>query len=209
MTAARMVRRSLAVAAVVSLCAPAVRTMAAGQDETVQKLMERGALNEAVQRAGRERGNPESTYLAAQALIKLNNDGGAGEQYSQLREMGDADWKAIGDSGAALLNGNVDEASEAANRAVAANGDNPFTHYQAGLVASRKNDFERAAAEFGRSVEIKPDFAYGHYYAGLANQKLRQTSKMSQHLEAFLRLAPDAPERSAVNAVLRTLRPRR
>ena len=96
----------------------------------------------------------------------------------------------------------MDEASEAANRAVAANGDNPFTHYQAGLVASRKNDFERAAAEFGRSVELKPDFAYGHYYAGLANQKLRQTAKMSQHLEAFLRLAPDAPERSAVNAVL-------
>lgn len=209
MKAARLVRRSLAIAAVLSLCAPALRTASAGQDESVQKLMERGALDEAVQRASRDRGNPESTYLAAQALIKMNNDGGASEQYSHLRETADADWKAIGDSGAALLSGNVDEASEAATRAVAANGDNPFTHYQAGLVASRKNDFDRAAAEFGRAVELKPDFAYGHYYAGLANQKLRQTAKMSQHLEAFLRLAPDAPERSAVNAVLRTLRPRR
>ena len=208
MTAVRLVRRSLAIAAILSLCSPVVRTTWAGQ-ESVQKLMERGALDEAVQRASRERGNPESTYLAAQALIKMDNDGGARERYAQLREMGDADWKAIGDSGAALLSGNVDEASEAASRAVAANGDNPFTHYQAGLVASRKNDFERAAAEFGRSVELKPDFAYGHYYAGLANQKLRQTSKMSQHLEAFLRLAPDAPERSAITAVLRTLRPRR
>ena len=63
-----------------------------------------------------------------------------------------------------------------------------------------------ANREFGRSVEIKPDFAYGHYYAGLAYQKLRQTAKMSQHLETFLRLAPEAPERAAVAAVLRTLR---
>ena len=92
------------IAAVLSLCCT-LRPLrrGAGQEDSVQKLMERGALDEAVQRAERDRGNPESTYLAAQALIKMNNDGGAGEQYSQLREMGDADWKAIGDSGAALL----------------------------------------------------------------------------------------------------------
>lgn len=209
MNASRLVPRSVAVAAVLAASALWVSTTWAGQDESVQKLMERGALDEAVQRADRDRGNPESTYLAAQALIKMNNDGGAGRQYAELRDMGDGDWKAIGDSGAALLSGNVDEADAAAARAVAANGDNPYAHYQAGLVASRKNDFEKAVAEFSRSVEIKPDLAYGHYYAGLAAQKLRQTSKMSQHLEAFLRLAPDAPERAAVNAVLRTLRPRR
>ena len=209
MNASRLVPRSVALAAMLAVSALCVSTTSAGQDESVQKLMERGALDEAVQRADRDRGNPESTYLAAQALIKMNNDGGAGQQYAHLRDMGDGDWKAIGDSGAALLSGNVDEADAAAARAVAANGDNPYTHYQAGLVASRKNDFEKAVAEFSRSVEIKPDFAYGHYYAGLAAQKLRQTPKMSQHLEAFLRLAPDAPERAAVNAVLRTLRPRR
>jgi protein O-GlcNAc transferase len=209
MTAARLVPRSLVFAAALSLCTPVLPTAAAGQDLSVQKLLERGALDEAVQRATRERGNPESTYLAAQALTKMNNDGGAGEQYSQLRQMRDADWKAIGESAAALLGGNLDEATEAANRAIDANADNPYAHYQAGLVASKKNDFEHAAAEFGRSVEIKPDFAYGHYYAGLASQKLRQTAKMSQHFEAFLRLAPDAPERAAVNSVLRTLRPRR
>jgi len=205
MTATRLVPRSVAIAAALALCASSVRPLSARQDESVQKLMERGALGDAVQRAERDRGNPESTYLAAQALIKMNNDGGAGERYSQLGQMGD-DWKAIGDSGAALLSGDVGAAENAANRAIAANGDNPFAHYQAGLVASKKNDFGRAASEFGRSVEIKPDFAYGHYYAGLAYQKLRQTAKMSQHLETFLRLAPEAPERAAVAAVLRTLR---
>src|SRR4029453_18945892 len=139
MAARRLLRRSLAIAAMLSLCSPIVRTTWAGQ-ESVQKLMERGALDEAVQRASRERGNPESTYLAAQALIKMNNEGGAGEQYATLREMHDADWKAIGDSGGALLSGNVDEATEAANRAIAANGDNPFPHYKAGLARTRNNN---------------------------------------------------------------------
>src|SRR4029453_18652588 len=104
MAARRLVRRSLALAAMLSLCSPAVRTTWAGQ-ESVQKLMERGALDEAVQRAGQERGNPESTYLAAQALIKMSNHGGAGEQYARLRETRDADWKAIGESGRARLSG--------------------------------------------------------------------------------------------------------
>jgi tetratricopeptide (TPR) repeat protein len=195
------------IAAAFALCASSVQTLAARQDESVQKLLERGAFDEAVQRAERDRGNPESTYLAAQALSKMNNDGSAGQQYARLRDMGGDDWKAIGQSAEAMLGGNLNEAQAAANRAVELNGDNAYAHYQAGVVSSRRGDFEKAAAEFARSVELKPDLAYGHYYAGLSYQKLRQTPKMSQHLEAFMRLAPDAPERAAVSGILRTLRP--
>ena len=118
MSGARPVRRSLVFVAVVMLGATAAGAAWAAQGESVQKLMERGALDEAVERASRERGNPESTYLAAQALIKMENDGGASEQYSRLREMGDADWKAIGESGAAFLSGNLDEAIERANKSI-------------------------------------------------------------------------------------------
>src|SRR5687768_3836668 len=59
------------------------------QEATVQKLLERGALDEALQRAERERDNPESTYLAAQALIKKDDSGRATEEYGRLREIGD------------------------------------------------------------------------------------------------------------------------
>jgi hypothetical protein len=55
-------------------------------------------------------------------------------------------------------------------------------------------------------VELKPDFAYAHYYAALANQRQRQLPKAADHFNAFLRLAPDAPERSAVLAIMRTLK---
>jgi tetratricopeptide (TPR) repeat protein len=181
---------------------------AAAQD-TVQKLLERGALEEAVQRANSERNNPESTYLAAQAAIKMNDNGRAAEQFGRLRDSGDESWKAIGESGAKLTEGDVDGARDAANRAVGANGDNPYAHYQVGVVANRQNNYQRAFEAFNRATELKPDLAYAHYYAGSASQRIKQISKMSEHFEAFLKLAPDAPERTAVAALLRTLRPRR
>jgi tetratricopeptide (TPR) repeat protein len=199
----RHVYRSFVVLAVFGVFAGEV----AGQELSVQKLLERGALEEAVQRAQSESGNSESTYLAAQAFAKMNNDEQAAQQYARLRETGDDSWKAIGESGALLTEGNLDGAMDAAQRAVSANDGNPYAHYQVGAVALRQNDFERAANEYGRAVELKPDFAYAHYYSGLAHQRLKQTAKMSEHFEAFMRLAPEAPERSAVAAILRTLRP--
>ena len=177
------------------------------QDASVQKLLERGALDEAVQRAAGERDNPESTYLAAQALIKKDDSGRAAEEYARLKESGDGAWKAIGESAAEVLAGNTDAGMAAAMRAIEANGDHPYAHYQLGLVASRQQNFERAAEAFGRAAELKPDFAYAHYYAGLAHNRLKQIAKMSEHLETFIRLAPEAPERTAVMAILRTLRP--
>ena len=198
----RHLHRSFAALAVFSLFA----AEAGAQEMTVQALLERGALEEAVQRAEGERGNPEATFFAAQAATKMNNGARAMEEYSRLRETGDDSWKAIGESGAALTEGNLDAAMQAAERAVAANGDNAYAHYQIGTVAIRQENFERAAEEFRRAVELKPDLAYAHYYAGLAQQRLKNIARMSEHFEAFMKLAPEAPERTAVAAILRTLR---
>jgi tetratricopeptide (TPR) repeat protein len=180
----------------------------AAQQVTVQTLFERGAFGDAVQQAERERDNVESTYLAAQAFVKMNEPGRAAEQYARLRDAGDDAWKAIGESGALLSEGNMNGALAAAERAVAANGDNPYAHYQVGTVSSRQNNFTRAAEEFTRAAELKPDLAYAHYYAGLAYQRIKNVPKMSEHFEAFMRLAPEAPERAAVASILRTLRGR-
>lgn len=198
----RHLKGSLTALAMLSLFAAEV----GAQEMTVQALLERGALEEAVQRAESERGNPEATFFAAQAAARMNNDGRAVEEYGRLRDSGDDSWRAIGESGALLTEGNVEGAMQAAERAVAANGDNPYAHYQVGAVATRLNDFARAADEFRRAVDLKPDFAYAHYYAGLAQQRLKNIARMSEHFEAFMKLAPDAPERNAVAAILRTLR---
>jgi tetratricopeptide (TPR) repeat protein len=198
----RHLNRSIAAAlALAMLAAPA-----AAQPLSVQALLERGAYEEAVQRAEEDRGNSETTYLAAQALSRMNHKDRAAEEYSRLRETGDESWKAIGESGALLAEGNLVGAWSAAQQAVAANGDNPYAHYQLGTVATRQNNFRSAADAFARATELKPDLAYAHYYAGLAQQRLKNIARMSEHFEAFMRLAPEAPERTAVAAILRTLR---
>ena len=209
MPVVRRLKRASAIAAALTFVATASQARAQEPRVSVQKLVEQGALAEAVQRAEGERENPESTYLAAQALTKMNNAAGAVEQYSRLREQAGDDWRAIGESGALLLNGDTGGAMAAAERAVAVNGDNPYAHYQVGLVANRQNQFDRALSAFSRATEIKPDLAYAHYYAGTASQRLKQIARMSEHFELFLKLAPDAPERAAVAALLRTYRPRR
>ena len=202
----RLLMRSLAAGAV-ALAAVAWATDTRGQEPSVQSLFERGALNEAVQRAEADRGNPESTFLAAQALAKMDNADRARAEYARLREGTGDDWKAIGESGDALIGGDLDGAGAAATRAVEANGSNPYAHYQSGVVANRQNRFQDAASAFERATDLKPDLAYAHYYAGIALQRIKQMAKMSEHLERFLQLAPEAPERGTVAAILRTLRP--
>ena len=204
MRAFRHMKRSILALAAAALVWPA--TAAADEQSSVQKLIERGALQEAVDRAASESDNSESTYLAAQALGKMDNNSAAEEQYGRLRDTGDGAWKAIGESGAELLAGDVDGAMDAANRAVEANGDNPYAHYQLGLVAAKQSNYKRATDAFTRATELKPDFAYAHFHAGQNAQRLKQTAKMVEHFQYFVRLAPDAPERQAVQAILRSLR---
>ena len=71
---------------------------------------------------------------------------------------------------------------------------------------ARRATGARPSSGFTKAVELKPDFAYAHYYAALAYQRQRQLPKTAEHFDAFLRLAPDAPERSAVIAILRTIK---
>lgn len=177
---------------------------AAEQKPEVQRLYQSGAYEQAVD-AARD-GDPASTYLAAQALIKLERGDRAVAEMTRLRTSDNAAWRLIGESGEALIANDAGRAVELGRRAVEADADNPFAHYQLGLAAAKANDWGAAVAAFTRAIELKPDFAYAHYYAGLSYQRQRQLSKTAEHFDAFLRLAPDAPERSAVLAILRTIK---
>jgi hypothetical protein len=50
--------------------------------------------------------------------------------------------------------------------------------------------------------------AYAHYEAGMAYYKAKRVDRMAVYFENFLRLAPNAPERSAVQSIMRTVRGR-
>ena len=195
-------RSILAVTAVLALYGSSVS--AAEQKPEVQRLFQSGAYEQAVD-AARD-GDPASTYLAAQSLIKLNQNDRAAAELTRLRASDQPGWRLVAESAEALLANDGGRALEVARRAVEADGNNPFAHYQLGLSAGRANDWSAAMGGFTRAIELKPDFAYAHYYAGLSYQRLRQLSKTAEHFDAFLRLAPDAPERSAVLAILRTIK---
>ena len=179
-------------------------TEAAGQRPEVQRLFQSGAYEQAADAAGE--GDPASTFLAAQALIKLDRTERAVAEFTRLRASENSAWRLIGESGEALVANDAGRAAELARRAIDADGGNAFAHYQLGLAASKTSDWGTAVPAFSRTVELKGDFAYAHYYAALAYQRQRQLPRAAEHFDAFLRLAPDAPERSAVLAIMRTLK---
>jgi Tfp pilus assembly protein PilF len=86
------------------------------------------------------------------------------------------------------------------------NGDNPYAQYQLGLAAFTGGDVDTAATALERATQLKPDFAYAHYYAGQAFQKQRNISKAGEHYQYFLKLAPDSPDRAAIQAIVRAMR---
>lgn len=202
MTTKCTLNRSIwAVAAVLAWSGSAI---AAEQKPEVQRLFQSGSYEQAVDAA--RGGDPASTFLAAQALMKLDRNDQAAAEMTRLRSSDQPGWRLIGESGEALIANDAGRAVDLARRATEADGGNPFAQYQLGLAASKGGDWGTASQGFTTAIELKPDFAYAHYYAALAFQRQRQLPKTAQHFDAFLRLAPDAPERSAVVAILRTIK---
>jgi tetratricopeptide (TPR) repeat protein len=202
MTTKCTLNRSLcAVAAVLAWSGSAI---AAEQKPEVQRLFQSGSYEQAVE-AARD-GDPASTYLAAQSLMKMDRADQAAAQMARLKAGDQPGWRLVGESGEALIANDAGRAVELARRAIDADAGNPFAQYQLGLAASKASDWGTAVQGFTKAIELKPDFAYAHYYAALAYQRQRQLSKTAEHFDAFLRLAPDAPERSAVVAILRTIK---
>ncbi len=189
-----------AIAAVLAFSGSAM----ADQKVEVQRLFQSGSYEQAAE-AARD-GDPASTFVAAQALLKLNRGDGATAEMGRLRASDQPAWQLIGESGEALIANDAGRATELARRAIEADQGNPFAQYQLGLAASKASDWGTASSAFSKTAELKPDFAYAHYFAALAYQRQRQLSKTAEHFDAFLRLAPDAPERAAVVAILRTIK---
>lgn len=177
-----------------------------------QQLFEAGRYEQVVQAVvaghSREQVDPAATYLAAQSFLKLDQPDNAKSELTRLLHFDEDAWKLVGQSSMALIDGDVGGALEAANQAVASGPDAFFAHYQFGLVKAERQDWPGAAEAFERASQIDPTFAYAHYYAGLAYSKIRRIDRTAAHFETFLKLAPKAPERPAVESIMRTLRGR-
>jgi tetratricopeptide (TPR) repeat protein len=180
----------------------------AGQDDSPQKLFESGKYQEAVDKVKSQSDAPQDqVYLRALAHRKLNQNDDAKEAFGALARR-DGAWKEIGNSGTALIDGNLDDAAEAARKAVDADGNSAQARYQLGLVESARNNQPQAAEAFAKAAELDPQMAYAHYEAGMAFYKSKRVDRMAVYFENFLKLAPNSPERPAVQSIMRTVRGR-
>jgi protein O-GlcNAc transferase len=187
-------------AAVMALARPV-----AAPDEA-SKLFESGKYQEAVERTSSESA-PEARYLKALAHRKLDQNDQAKDAFRQLAEAGDA-WQAVGESGIALADGNVDGAIAAARTAVERNGELAQAQYQLGQALDAKGENALAAEAFEKATARAPQMAYAHYQAGMSFYKAKRIDKMAVFFENFLKLAPNAPEAPAVQSIMKTVRGR-
>ena len=177
---------------------------------TPKKLFESGKYQEAIDNIKAQTDAPKDLiYLRALAHRKLNQNDEAKETFNALGAGAEENaWKSIGASGAALIDGNMNDADAAAKKAVELDGNSPQAQYQLGLVESARNNQPAAAAAFAKAAELDPQMAYAHYEAGMAFYKAKKVDRMAVYFENFLKLAPDAPEAPAVKSIMKTVRGR-
>jgi len=197
-------RSSTMTVAIGLACAAAALAFAQSVEE-LRKLYDAGQYQQVVDAAGGEQ-DPRVTYLRALSQQKLRQPAEARRAYEQLTARPESDpWHDVGKSAVALLSSDSAGALEAADRAIDADDSLPEAHYQRGLALSARQDMAGAAAAFQKASDLDPGWAYAHYYAGIAYSKVKRADLTASHFQAFLRLAPQAPERGEVQSILRTL----
>jgi tetratricopeptide (TPR) repeat protein len=180
---------------------------AVGQDTAqARRLFEAGQYQQAIDTATDA---PEAIYTAAQSYQRLGATAEASGAYAQLAARPEGDpWHFIGLSGSQLVADDTGAALTSARQATAMAGNLPDAHFQLGLVLAKQQNFAGAAAAFDRTAELSPDYAYAHYYGGLMHYRAGRPDQMAIHFEAFLKMAPEAPERPEVLQIMRTVRGR-
>lgn len=186
-----------------------------------QQFFEAGQYAEALKSIGdmRQQGSagPAEAFLAAQVALKQTQNDRAKEEFARLTGSDDEVWRLVGESAVAAIDNDRDKSIELGTKAIEAakSGDQNdpaarlrsfHAFYQLGLARTRKEEWAGAAEAFARAAELNPNFAYAHYYAGLSYSRVKRPDQVVKHFETFLKLAPKAPERSAVQSLLKTIR---
>ncbi len=181
---------------------------------SAQKLFEAGDYDRALEALKPDSGDASMTtdehYLASMVLLRKSPPDldRVREELNAVHADGREAWQLTAASAGALVNDDTAAALDSATAAVAADPDLFAAQYQLGLARARTENWTGAAEALDRAAALDPDFAYAHYYAGIAYSRLRRPDRESEHFQMFVKLAPNAPERLAVESILRTLRGR-
>jgi tetratricopeptide (TPR) repeat protein len=179
-------------------------------DSSVQGLYESGRYAEVINRVSTAApaADPEALWLAAHSHLRLGQREQAERGLRQLSTASsDPAWQATSQLALAMIDGSP-AAIDTARQAAHALPTTWFVQYELGLADAIRGDFNAAVQAFERAIEARPRFAYAYYQAGLAYDRIGRADLLAARFETFLRLAPEAPERAAVEGILRTIRGR-
>ena len=117
----------------------------------------------------------------------------------------DSEYSHLGAARVYIQRKDYDRAEVAIKAAQKSSAEPPDLLFVRGLLRAAKKEYRAAADDLEKVIEMQPRNAYAHYYAGLAYNGLKRPDKMVEHLQHFLRLAPDAPEARKVQSILRAI----
>ena len=188
-----------------------VQTAAAPPDlATVRQWFEAGKHQQVVAVTVDDASTPSLISLVAQSHDQLTQRAEARAAYERLAGLPETDpWHSVGRAAILLADTQPDQALAAAQQAVALGPKVAEAHFQLGLVQAERRDYAQAAPAFEAAIAIDPMPAYAHYYAGLSYYQAERIDLMATFFESFLKLAPEAPERTQVESIMRTIRGRR
>lgn len=132
---------------------------------------------------------PEAAQVAERLLERQpGNPEALTVRYEALKGMGDE--AGAKEALAALSQANVD----------------PESAFKQGVAVFNANNMPQAIASFESVIRAQPDHAKAHYFLGLAYVNTGQTAEARDHLETFLRLAPEDPDAGTAREMLSYLK---
>jgi tetratricopeptide (TPR) repeat protein len=81
----------------------------------------------------------------------------------------------------------------------------PESAFNQGVTLYNANNVAEAIKSFERALAAKPDYAKAHYMLGLSYVSANDMAKAKEHLQEFVRLAPNDPDAAAAKEMLGTL----
>lgn len=149
-----------------------------------------------------------SPYYLGMTLLKLQRPAEALEAFRQAETKPDARAADVmtGMAQAFVIQKDLTRAGKLLEDAASLDENAHELSYTRGLLMMARKDYAGAARQFEAAIARDAKNAYAHYYAGMAYNGLKRPDRMVEHFEAFLKLAPDAPEAGKVQSVLRSVR---
>jgi len=102
--------------------------------------------------------------------------------------------------------GRYAEAEGPALESLRADPADPLASAALGEALVSQGKLDEAIVRLSDVLRAGPTLPYAHFWRGQAYQRRQQVARMAEDYEAFLKLAPNAPEAAAVRAVLDGLR---